>query len=293
MILFAVGLFVNLSVADMTGNLPNDKSANSISPQINQNFSNETDYKKLEKNISNLPKTEQEKFELDRLFIAISNTDLNATKEILDNNPNLINYENKNGERALIFLFKQKELNKPFDMKMLNLLLSYNPKLNFDIENKDFKLFEWLIYSKEFSNTKCQKCESELIIIFDKLIKNGLIFDNIDKEKDDKFAFLSHVVGIKKPFLFSYLINNSNAKINGILPYLAILYDEKIFGQRDSSNRIIPDYKHKIDKKYLNLLQNDEVIIGRTALFYYFDTIFSNYQLNTFEPISDVEYIIK
>ena len=131
----------------------------------NQNLLSELDtqtLKELEKydrNLHNTPKTEQEKAELEKLIEAITNADYNKTKEILDNNPNLINlnlrpfYNPTSAYFYSIMKFSDKDLElkfsfqsdeyvkerkekiqaitkgKVFDEKIFNLLMSYKPKL--------------------------------------------------------------------------------------------------------------------------------------------------------------------
>ena len=137
MILCGVGLSLNLVVAD---SMPNLENSNSVSLQQNQTELSDEAIKELEKydrNLYNTPKTEQEKAELEKLIEAIVNVDYDKTKEILDNNPNLVNLNIEPFTTPIDMWFYSfikysndyKAKRVKFDEKMFNLLMSYKPKL--------------------------------------------------------------------------------------------------------------------------------------------------------------------
>lgn len=137
MILCGVGLSLNLVVAD---SMPNLENSNSVSLQQNQTELSHEAIKELEKydrNLYNIPKTEQEKAELEKLIQAIVNANYDKTKEILDKSPNLVNLNIEPFTTPIDMWFYSfikysndyKAKRVEFDEKMFNLLMSYKPKL--------------------------------------------------------------------------------------------------------------------------------------------------------------------
>lgn len=142
-------------------------------------FNKETlkEFEKYDKNLYNIPKTEQEKVKLEKLIKAIMSANYGETKEILDKNSNLINLNlspfvtptsayfysiMKFSDENIIFnsIFQGDKIikGKVFDEKIFELLMSYNPKLY----TNDLIPF-MVVMNKNISDNKTAKIIQKMI----------------------------------------------------------------------------------------------------------------------------------
>ncbi|QKF65031.1 hypothetical protein [Campylobacter corcagiensis] len=206
--------------------------------------------------------------QVDKLCEAIVADDYDKAKDMLDKNPNLINLKNSQHKRPLaIFVERNK------NMKMYDLLLRYEPELNFEVANHVSFLESFLF--------DCDISDIDSVKFIDKSIKAGATIEYANylssKQKDNKFYMLSYAYALNKHKLFDYLLSYDDTKIDGFLLEFISTAMEYIHGEmkydylKKPLNKI---YKEKSNDKNYNEFRDN--------FFNYLDEILKKHNFDIF-----------